>query len=220
MALLDQIIALLALTDGRDKLYKFFAGVFKILGAIAKGQKQLCLTKACESMGGAIGSARSVMRMGKFVADVPKLEKLSTNLSKKSDLKTVIEILRTIGNSLYILGDNISFIAKQKLISADPKAVTKFAKLAQFWGFFLAAVLDVFALSAAMGKKASDPFAYKKEFKAAALGLAKDGSDTLVTMAAVGYLQNLWNPSPITAGALTCVSGGVATYTNWNKVKK
>lgn len=220
MAFLDQLIALLALTDGRDKIYKFLAGLFKILGAVAKSKKQLALTSACGSVGDAIGSARSVMRMGKFVADIPKLEKLSGTLSKKADLKTLIEILRTIGNSLYILGDNIAFVAKQKLIGANPKEVTKYAKLAQFWGFFLSAVLDLFALSAAMKKKISDPSTYKKEFRDAALALAKDGSDTLVTMAAVGYLKSIWHPAPITAGALTCVSGGVATYTNWQKAKK
>lgn len=220
MARLDQIIALLALTDGRDKLYKFLAGVFKIIGALSKKQQQLALTSACDAMGAAIGSARSVMRMGKFVADVPKLKKLGSKASATPDLKTVIEIFRTIGNSLYIIGDNVAFVAKQKLISADAKCVTKCAKVAQFWGFFLAAVLDVFALAAAQAKKSTDPSTYKKEQKAALLGLAKDGSDTLVTMAAVGYFKNIWHPCPMTAGALTCVSGGIATYTNWKKAAK
>lgn len=220
MAFLDQLIALLALTDGRDKLYKFLAGVFKIIGAMSKANQQKALASACGSIGNAIGSARSVMRMGKFVADVPKLEKLSGKISKKPELKTLIEIFRTIGNSLYILGDNIAFIAKHKLIAADAKVVTKYAKTAQFYGFFLAAVLDVFALMAGMEKQNSDPSTSKKEVKAALLGLAKDGSDTLVSMAAVGYFKNIWHPSAITAGALTCVSGGVATYSNWKKAKK
>lgn len=220
MAFLDQLIALLALTDGRDKLYKFLAGVFKIFGALAKKQQQLALGSACEAMGASIGSARSVMRMGKFVGDVPKLKKLGDVVSTKPNLKTVIEILRTIGNSLYIMGDNVAFVAKQKLIRADAKCVTKCAKTAQFWGFFFAAVLDLFALTAAQKKKSTDPSTYKKEQKAALLGLAKDGSDTLVTMAAVGYFKSIWHPCPVTAGALTCVSGGIATYTNWKKAKK
>lgn len=221
MAPLDQVINLLASNDGRDKLYKFFAGVLKILAASAKASQQRALAAAFTSLGGAIGSARSVMRMGKFIADVPKYEKLTGKLQKKGfDLKTVIELLRTLGNSLYIAGDNAAFIAKHKLIPASAKEITKYAKIAQFWGFFLASVLDVFALSAAFGKQASDPSAAKKEIKAAALSLAKDGSDTLVTMAAVGYFKTIWHPNAYVAGTLTCVSGGVATYNNWNKAKK
>eukprot|EP00796_Vickermania_ingenoplastis_P004688 gene4688-3381_t len=221
MALLDQIIALLALNDGRDKIYKFLAGFLKILAACSKDKQQQALASAFSSLAASIGSARSVMRMGKFIADVPKYEKAAGKLQKKGfDVKTVIEVLRTVGNSLYILGDNAAFIAKHKLIAASPKAITKYAKLAQFWGFFLAAVLDVFALAAGVGKQESDPVAAKKEIKDAVLGLAKDGSDTLVSMAAVGYFKNVWHPNAYTTGVLTCVSGGVATYSNWNKVAK
>lgn len=221
MAPLDQLINLLASNDGRDKLYKFLAGVFKILAAVAKSNQNRALASAFTSLGASIGSARSVMRMGKFIADVPKYEKLTTKLQKKGfSVLVVIEILRTLGNSLYVAGDNAAFIAKHKLIAASAKDITKYAKIAQFWGFFLAAVLDVVALSAALAKKDSDPSASKKETKAAVLGLAKDGSDTLVTMAAVGYFKSVWHPNAYTAGALTCVSGGVATYSNWIKAKK
>lgn len=221
MTVLDRLIALLAQTDGRDKIYKFLAGYFKILAAVSK-QNSCPLAKAFTSLVAAIGSARSVMRMGKFIGDVPKLQKLSGKLTKSSgaaQAKTAIEVFRTLGNSLYIIGDNAAFIAKHKLIPADAKAITKHAKFAQFWGFFLAAVLDVLALVSAVKKQATDPSAAKKEIHANALSLAKDGSDVLVCMAAVGYFKSIWHPSAITAGALTCVSGGVATYNNWKKIK-
>lgn len=214
---MNRLINLLALTDGRDKIYKFLAGLFKILGAISGSSEQKALAASCTSVGSAIGSARSIMRMGRFVADVPKLEKLSSKVAKKAEIKTVIEILRTIGNSLYIIGDNIAFVAKHKLIAVSDKEVTKYAKTAQFWGFFLASVLDLFALTAAFQKSNSDPAASKKETRSALIGLAKDGSDTLVSLAAVGYVKSIWQPSAITTGALTCVSGGVATYNNWKK---
>lgn len=218
----EKLIKLLGQTDGRDKIYKFLAGFFKILAAVA-ATSQDPRAKAYAAIGNSIGSARSLMRMGKFVGDVPKLQKIAEGVVAKgvagTEFKKFIEFFRTIGNSLYIMGDNAAFIAKHKLIPANAKTITKYAKFAQFWGFFLAAVLDLIALRAALQKRASDEATSKKEAKAAVINLTKDGSDVLVTMAAVGYLKQYWHPSPITAGALTCVSGGVATYLNWNKIK-
>lgn len=218
----DKLIKLLATTDGRDKIYKFLAGVFKILAAIAANHGDP-RSKAYAAMGTSIGSARSLMRMGKFVGDVPKLQKVVQTVQLKgvcgTEIERYIEFFRTIGNSLYIIGDNAAFIAKNKIISANNKVITKYAKIAQFWGFFLAAVLDIFALKAAVQKRAIDEGVSKKEAKSAVINLTKDASDVLVTMAAVGYMKSIWNPSPITTGALTCVSGGVATYLNWNKIK-
>lgn len=218
----EKLIKLLGQTDGRDKIYKFLAGFFKILAAVA-AKSQDPRAKAYGAIGNSIGSARSLMRMGKFVGDVPKLQKVVDTVASKgvagTEVKKYIEFFRTIGNSLYIIGDNAAFIAKHKLIAANPKTITKYAKLAQFWGFFLAAVLDLIALRAALQKRSSDEATSKKEAKAAVINLTKDGSDVLVTMAAVGYFKSVWHPSNITAGALTCVSGGVATYLNWNKIK-
>ncbi|KAK7197998.1 glycosomal membrane protein [Novymonas esmeraldas] len=218
----EKLIKLLGQTDGRDKIYKFLAGFFKILAAVA-ASSQDPRAKAYGAVGNSIASARSLMRMGKFVGDVPKLQKIVDGVVSKgiagTEFKKFVEFFRTIGNSLYIMGDNAAFIAKQKLISANAKTITKYAKIAQFWGFFLAAVLDLIALRAALQKRVSDEATSKKEAKAAVINFTKDASDVLVTMAAVGYLQNLWRPSAVTAGALTCVSGGVATYLNWNKIK-
>ncbi|XQJ28469.1 glycosomal membrane protein, putative [Leishmania guyanensis] len=218
----EKLIKLLGQTDGRDKIYKFLAGFFKILAAVA-ASNQDPHAKAYVTIGNSIGSARSLMRMGKFVGDVPKLQKIADGVMTKgvagTECKKFIELFRTVGNSLYIMGDNVAFIAKHKLISTDSKLVSKYAKIAQFWGFFLAAVLDLVALRAALQKRTSDVTTSKKEAKAAVISLTKDASDVLVTMATVGYLKCVWNPSAITVGTLTCVSGGVATYLNWNKIK-
>lgn len=219
---LDKLIKLLGQTDGRDKIYKFLGGLFKILATVAAKNNDP-RAKAYKAIGASITSARSLMRMGKFVGDVPKLQKIAGGIQKQglrgTEVKKFIEFLRVIGNSLYIIGDNSAFIAKHKLIPADAKAITKKAKVAQFWGFFLAAVLDLFALRAALQKRDADAASSKKEAKAAVISFTKDASDVLVTMATVGYLKEFWHPTPVTAGALTCVSGGVATYLNWNKIK-
>lgn len=216
----DRLIKLLAMTDGRDKIYKFLAGFFKILAAVA-AQSGSHNVKAYKAVNASIGSARSIMRMGKWVADVPKCEKLIATMRAKGitgpQLKNLITFFRTVGNSLYVLGDNAAFLSKMKLLPCDAKVITKHAKVAQFWGFFLAAVLDLMSLRAALVKRASDEVTSTKEAKAALINLAKDGSDTLVTMATVGYFGAVWHPTAITSGALTCVSGGVATYLNWNK---
>ncbi|CAG9577339.1 putative glycosomal membrane protein [Leishmania major strain Friedlin] len=218
----EKLIKLLGQTDGRDKIYKLLAGLFKILAAVA-ASSQDSRAKAYVAIGNSIGSARSLMRMGKFVSDVPKMQKIADGVVARgfagTECKKFIEFLRIIGNSLYIMGDNAAFMAKHKLVPADAKCIVKYAKTAQFWGFFLAAVLDLIALRAALQKRVSDVSTSKKEAKAAVISLTKDASDVLVTMAAVGYLKSLWSPSPITAGALTCVSGGVATYLNWSKIK-
>ncbi|KAG5474811.1 hypothetical protein LSCM4_03988 [Leishmania orientalis] len=218
----EKLIKLLAQTDGRDKIYKFFAGFFKILAAVAAASQDP-RAKAYGAIGNSIGSARSLMRMGKFVGDVPKLQKIADGVMAKgvagTECKKFIEFFRTMCNSLYIMGDNAAFIAKHRLIPADAKCITKYSKIAQFWGFFLAAVLDLIALRAALQKRVSDISTSKKEAKAAVINLTKDASDVLVTMAAVGYLRSVWHPSAMTAGTLTCVSGGVATYLNWNKIK-
>lgn len=222
MSDLDKVIKLLGQTDGRDKIYKFLAGLFKILAVLAARQKSP-RADAYKKVNASIGSARSIMRMGKFVGDAPKLQKVLTmvrdNGLRGTELTKLIEFFRTLGNSLYIIGDNAAFIAKMKLVRADAKAITKYAKIAQFWGFFLAAVLDLIALRSALAKRISDESKSKKEAKAAVIAFTKDASDVLVSMAAVGYLSSIWHPSDITAGALTCVSGGVATYLNWNKIK-
>ncbi|CBZ28599.1 putative glycosomal membrane protein [Leishmania mexicana MHOM/GT/2001/U1103] len=218
----EKLIKLLGQTDGRDKIYKFLAGFFKILAAVA-ARSQDSRAKAYVTIGNSIGSARSLMRMGKFAGDMPKLQKIADGVVVRgfagTECRRFIEFFRIVCNSLYIMGDNAAFIAKYKLISADAKCITKCAKTAQFWGFFLAAVLDLIALRAALQKRVCDVATSKKEAKAAVINLTKDASDVLVTMAAVGYLKSVWCPSQITVGTLTCVSGGVATYLNWSKIK-
>lgn len=220
---LDKLIKLLAQNDGRDKIYKFLAGLFKILATIS-AQSASPDTKSYVSIGNSINSGRSLMRMGGFVADVAKMRSIGEVVSaqgfKNTEVKKFVEFFRTLGNALFILGDNTAFIARHRLITnVNEKAALRISKLGQFYGFLLAAILDLFNLRDAIRKLEYDPPASKRAAKNAVISFTKDMADVLVSMAAVNYLSSVWHPSGVTTGTLTLFSGGVATYLNWNKIK-
>nr|CCC95720.1 unnamed protein product [Trypanosoma congolense IL3000] len=218
MAEFKKFVKLLEQTDGRDKILKALAGVMKVLASADFCQER---TTAYKTIGKSIGDARSLLRMMKWAGDVPKMQTTlrESKAKGKITLQDLLKFLRVLCNFLYVLGDNVAFIARHKLLALQHKTVHYKAKTAQFWGFFLAAVLDVIAMYGALQKRVTDPAASKKEAKAALINLVKDASDTLVTMAFVGYMRGVWRPTPGTSGALTAVSGAVATYLNWNKIK-
>ncbi|EAN80105.1 glycosomal membrane protein [Trypanosoma equiperdum] len=218
MSEFQRFVKLLEQTDGRDKILKAFSGVFKALGSLDTCQSR---SSAFGAVGKSIGDARCLLRMAKWVGDVPKMQNTIQDCRAKGkvNMKEVLKFLRVLCNFLYVLGDNVAFVARYNLLALRHKSIHLKAKTAQFWGFFLAAVLDVVALYGALQKRASDPATSKKEMKAALISFVKDASDTLVTMAFVGYLREVWRPSATTSGALTAVAGGVATYLNWNKIK-
>ncbi|RNF02379.1 glycosomal membrane protein [Trypanosoma conorhini] len=214
----DRFVKLLGLTDGRDKIYKFLSGVLNVLDSIDAVDSRRV---AYKSVNKSIKDGRSLLRMAKWTGNVPKMHTIVKHCAEKRslELKKVIEFLRVLGDFFYVIGDNIGFLVRYKLLPGDSKSIQYRSKVAQFWGFFFAAVLDLFALRGALLKRASDAATSRKELKSALLGLTKDGSDVLVTMASVGYMKGAWSPSPVTSGTLTAVSGAVATYLNWKKVK-
>ncbi|KEG07188.1 glycosomal membrane protein [Trypanosoma grayi] len=214
----DKFVKLLAQTDGRDKIYKFLGGVLKILATVEAGHPRAASYKA---VGSSITDGRSLLRMAKWTGDVPKMHSIVALYTEKGtvEMKKIIEFLRVLGNFLYVLGDNTAFLMRYKLLPGKAKQVQHHSKIAQFWGFFFAAVLDLVALRKALLKRASDAATSQKEAKAALISLAKDGADVFVTMAAVGYMKEVWHPSAVTSGALTALSGGIATYLNWKKIK-
>jgi len=217
MAELDKFIKLLGQTDGRDKIYKFAQGIVKILAYRASGDKEQA--KKYESLAKSIGEGRSIMRAAKWIGNVNKLQALvpkATSLTAKQ----IVDALRTLGDFGYILGDNLAYLSKYKVISADQKTLAKNSKLFQFWGYFCAVILDLWGLTLNENKKRdSDNATYQKERKAGTLNLVKNTADLLATMSVVGYLSSVWQPSAGTAGTLSAVSGAIATYQNWSKVK-
>lgn len=215
MADLDKFIKLLGQTDGRDKIYKAIAGIVKVLGAYAATKEQ---TKIYGSLGKSIGEGRSIMRLAKWVGNVNKIQSLLPKLSS-FNAKVIVELLRVIGDFGYILGDNVQYLSKYKVLSFNAAEVTKKSKLFQFWGYVCAVILDVFALQSARAKAASDLATAEKETKAGVINITKNTCDLLVVMATVGYLQSLWKPTASTAGLLTFTSGAIATYQNWGKLK-
>ncbi|EAN87271.1 putative glycosomal membrane protein [Trypanosoma cruzi] len=214
----DKFVKLLGQTDGRDKIYKFVGGVLKALAALDAVE---CRRSAYKSVSSSITDGRSLMRMAKWMGDIPKMRSVFAKCAEggRMEMTALIMFLRVLGNFLYILGDNVAFLMRYKLVPGQPKRVQYHSKVSQFWGFFFAAVLDLLALRTALQKRASDAATSCKEAKSALINLTKDASDVLVTMAAVGYMKGVWHPGPVTAGALTAVSGGVATYLNWKKIK-
>nr|AGN32896.1 glycosomal membrane protein [Trypanosoma rangeli] len=214
----DRFVRLLGLTDGRDKIYKLLSGVLNVLDGIDAVDSHRV---AYKSVNKSIKDGRSLLRMAKWTGNVPKMHSIVLRCAEKRsvELKKLIEFLRLLGDFLYVLGDNIGFLVRFKLLPGEAKLIQSRSKVAQFWGFFFAAVLDLLALHNALLRHASDAATSRKEVKSALISLTKDGSDVLVTMASVGYMKSVWHPSPVTSGALTAVSGAVATYLNWKKVK-
>ncbi|ORC87041.1 glycosomal membrane protein [Trypanosoma theileri] len=216
----DKFVKLLAQTDGRDKIYKAIAGLVKVLGTVDTVPSHLSTYK---KLGSSIGDGRSLMRMAKWAGDIPKMRSALVQCRAKGgiDLRKLLEFLRVLGNFLYVLGDNAAFLSRHRLILAGShKQLQKHSKVAQFWGFLLATVLDLLALRAALRRhREGDATTARREARAAATALAKDAADTLVTMAAVGYLRGVWHPGAATTGSLTLLSGAIATHLNWAKIK-
>jgi hypothetical protein len=216
MADIDKFIKLLAQTDGRDKIYKTLQGIVKILGYQSAGDKELA--KKYAGLAKSIGEGRSIMRMTKWVGNVNKLQGFVPKLGGLN-AKMAIEILRVLGDFGYILGDNLAYLSKYKVLSLDATEVGKKSKIFQFWGYICAVILDILALMKNEKLKESDAATYAKERQAGLLNITKNLADTLATMAAVGYLSTVWGPSAGMTGALGATSGAIATYQNWTKTK-
>lgn len=208
MSTLDVFVSLCNTTDGRDKIYKTFAGLTKALGAIPTAPNAKAMAKVSK----AIGDGRSLMRMGKFTSNIVKLNGYSDKLAKLTPTQ-MIEIARILGDFGYVVGDNITYLAKYNVIGVNGAIATKYGKISQFWGFICAVVLDILKLTKVFANKSKDTTA----FNTAVLNLIKDLADTLAVLAAVGYAKRFgYNPSGVFVGGCSFVSGSIATYANWN----
>jgi len=208
-AINDQIVKTLSLTDGRDKVYKFLQGASKALAFYSTDKDA---TKTFNAVAGSLGEGRSIMRLGKWTTNIQKLEAVAAKAADKGWTQLlVIEALRIVGDAGYVLGDNASYLSKYRIVGGDPKLYTKYGKQAQFWGFFSQIILDVFTLLAV---KADDDAGRQT----AILNLTKDVADILVVLTVVQYLpKNIYDLNAGVQGLLLALSGGIATYQNWNK---
>lgn len=216
METVDKVIKLLSQTDGRDKIYKFGANASKLV-AWTQATQSPSTAKAFNGLAGSIGEGRSLMRMGKWVGNASKLNAAGKKIGNLSH-KELLEVLRVIGDFGYVLGDNLAYLAKYKVISVtDAKTASTNAKIFQFWGFVCAFLIDICNLVLLSTKKLEDKV-FKKEQKALLLTAVKDFCDLLVTLNNVKYIPQ-YNPTTGFTAACGATSGAIATYVNWNKIK-
>lgn len=216
MSDLDKFIKLLGTTDGRDKIYKFVAGVTKILAYRATDKN---LAKKYNTLAKSIGEGRSLMRMAKWVGNYNKLQGFAAKAATLTS-KQIVEIIRVIGDFGYILGDNLAYLSKYGVLPLNAESCGKNSKVFQFWGYLCAVVLDIWGLLTLEKKKFDDEKQRVAERQALLLALTKDTADLFAVLAAVGYAKNFgYNPSSGFTGFCGATSGAVATYINWAKIK-
>lgn len=222
MSALDTAVLLLSRTTGRDKIYKFMGGMFDVLAAIAKKNNNPNY-KAYASISPAIISGRSLLRLGKFLAEIPRMKVLISVIHAQgvfhTEWKHMISVLRCILNTLWIFGDNISFLAKYGVIRGDPVDLWEFGKTCQFWGWVVCTWLDLIDLRDAIRRYEYDPKWSHNAAIAATLAFLGHIADLLETMSKVGYCESWWRPSDGVCGMLTCFSASMATVLNWRNAK-
>ena len=210
---IDKVVKLLAQTDGRDKLYKTAAGLAKIAADFSDKESG----KKWKSIGKSIGDGRSLMRMGKFVGNVQKLQGFAAKGSLSS--YQAVEVLRVIGDFGYVLGDNLQYLAKFGVLPMDAAKTAANSKVFQFWGFVCAVLLDLWQL-ALLPSKRLEAKDFAKKRHALVLSAIKNFADMLNCLNAVGYAKSFYKPSSTFLGACGVTSGAIATYTNWGKLSK
>lgn len=212
---LEKVNKLFQLTDGRDKIYKSLQNLTKIM-AWALVSTDKVASKKFTTLSKSLGEGRSILRMAKWVANVNKIRAFMA----KGDYtaQPIVETLRVIGDFGFIVGDNIAYLAKYKMLPVNAKLAAKQSKIFQFWGFFLATVLDIWNLIK-LSKKVDDAEKIAKERRQLYLSFIKDLADTLNVLYAVGYMGKYYNPGDGFLGMCGATSGIVATYLNWGKLK-
>lgn len=195
--------------------------MFDILASIAK-KNHSPHYKAYASISPAIINARSLLRLGKFIEEFPRMVMLIRVIRAQgvryTDRRHFLQVLRCILNSLWIFGDNIAFLAKYGIIDGDPVDLWEFGKTCQFWGFALCLVLDLLDIVEGCYRWEFDPRWSAKFITLAALAFLAHLADLMETMPQVGYCTEVWKPSTYTSGMLTVFSAAMATSMNMMKV--
>jgi hypothetical protein len=208
----DKIVKLLALTDGRDKLYKTTGGIAKIIAVHSDKET----SKKWKGLSKSIGDGRSLMRMGKWIGNYQKLQGFAQKYNKLTSYN-ILEILRVIGDFGYVLGDNLQYLAKYGILPLDAAKTARNSKVFQFWGFLCAFILDLWQIALLPTKKL-EPVELAKKRHELVLSAVKNLADVLNCLAAVGYAKRFYAPSETFLGVCNVVSGGIATQQNWKKV--
>lgn len=217
-----KLVRLLGCTDGRDKLYMSLTGILRIAATVA-AQRNDPHAQDYKALEMSIESARSLMRMGRFINCITKLESLRELFVaqglRHTERKKFVEFVMTIFDGLFVLLDSVAFTARFNIITVNSRQVYRSAKICQLWTFVLSTVLHLFHLRDAVRRLEYDPPAAKRSARRAGMRCVQDFIDVLVTMAAVGYVKRLWCPSDVTSGAMICLSGSIATSLNWEMVQ-
>eukprot|EP00758_Cryptobia_borreli_P001176 Tbor_TRINITY_DN2005_c0_g1::TRINITY_DN2005_c0_g1_i1::g.12114::m.12114 len=205
---IDTFVVLCGQTDGRDKIYKSMAGLFKILG-----ETQMPNAKKFAAFSKAIGSGRSLMRMGKWTSNMNKLQAYIPTAASLT-AKNMVEILRIIGDFGFVLGDNLHYISSYNIVPIDPRLAHVNSKMFQFFGFICAVVLDMWNLVILQ----LEGQIKTKKFREGILTLIKDLCDTIACMVVVRYNSGYGGkPSASLVGGCSLISGCIATRSNWKK---
>ena len=211
MSSIDQVVKLFSLTDGRDKSYKRLQGLTKALAFFLPDKSTA--TKM-DNLSKSIGEGRSIMRFAKWTTNIQKFVKISKDATDTAgwNQARIIEFVRVLGDMGYVIGDNMAYFSKYKILPTDQKACAKYAMVSQFWGFFCQIILDVIKIVTLA------PTASAATREEAFLNLTKDLADILVVLSVVGYLPtSIYNLNGGVQGILLTLSGAIATYQNWGK---
>eukprot|EP01062_Namystynia_karyoxenos_P079003 TRINITY_DN823_c0_g1_i1.p1 TRINITY_DN823_c0_g1~~TRINITY_DN823_c0_g1_i1.p1 ORF type:complete len:253 (+),score=96.56 TRINITY_DN823_c0_g1_i1:85-759(+) len=214
---LDQLVKMLKTTNGRDKLFKLAAGNCKIIAhqQSQPGGNDVAVQRA-NSVAKSIGDCRSLMRMLKWLERYQDIGNEAGKLREKrqpADLyKSVIKLLRLLGDFGYIFGDNLQFLARFNLLpGVDQKAAAQQSKLFQFWGFVCSLILGALDL---MGELRKNGGRWTAKAREGLLKVVRDVADLLVSLPNVQYVPS-YKPTGRFLGACTCVSAAIATRQNW-----
>jgi hypothetical protein len=203
---------MLSVTDGRDKTYKFLQGAAKALAYYAS---DAATASKFDKLSKSLGEGRSIMRFGKWTSNIQKIDGINKKAAKSGwNQLLVVELIRSLGDMGYVIGDNAAYFGKYRLIAVDPKVSANYAKISQFWGFLCQVILDIVAVISLDSTKAT----YAADRETAILNITKNVSDTLVILSVVGYVpKSIFNLNGGVAGILLALSGAISTYQNWNK---
>lgn len=207
-----------AQTDGMDKLIKFMVGVFAVAGTTPSLQREQFLGAAKQ-----LRDVRSLLRFGRLFALLLKLNSLVELFAAQgfvwTERKKFVEFLKVVSDFFYAACDHVLLASRAGLLGAgvDTARLYRCNGTVRLCSHVLGTIFNLFELRDAARRLEYDPPAAQRACKVAAIGVTCDLADTMVTLSVLSYAGSAARLSPRTEGALTCLSGGLATYLNWMK---
>lgn len=214
----DVLIALLAKTDGRDKLLKAAAGVARMLFHFTNAKQHETLFKS-------ISDGRSLMRLVLWTSNVDRM----VMAGSPKDCDTWLTFLRTLFDALFCVCDNVVYFGKPGVLALkDVNGWVLRGTRFMFFGFILAVVLDLLALSKAAGVAPSDATpdevaTFQKKASAEItkrrLMLVRNTCDLIASMNASALIPGL-QLSHLVIGFCAFTSGAIASCENLEATAK